>query len=203
MVNQQRWLSLMSSVGIEQNLDTFGRLCMLYKEKHRRYHTLAHINATLNHLDTIKGELTEPFNIELALWFHDVIYHPFSSTNELDSANLAVQFINNNNLGTAVQESVFDLIMATQHSAIADSNDQAYLIDIDLSILGARTPVYQKYSKDIRFEYKRVPYFLYKSKRKEVLQSFLDRDVIYNTSFFRAKLETQSRVNIQAEIDGL
>ena len=201
--NYDRWLQLMRRMGLDDNRKTFDDVISLYAEKHRRYHNAIHIDATLKHFDIVKEQIQKPDLVELSLWFHDVIYQPFSKSNELDSANYAVQFLQNNNVPSGVQRCVFDLIMATIHDAKTSSDDQAWLVDIDLSILGAKGDVYQKFSKGVRFEYRRVPFFLYKKKRKEVLNGFLQRDYIYFTRFFREKFESQARSNMINEMQSL
>lgn len=201
--NLDRWLRLMASFGFNQNVNMFNELVTSYQEKHRKYHTAEHINATLQHFDVVNSQFEKPKLVELALWFHDAIYTPFSSSNEADSAQWVKQFLHNNKTSPAVQTRVVELIMATLHTAQPDSKDKALLVDIDLSILGAKEPVYRQFSRDIRFEYKRVPYFLYKKKRKEVLRNFLNRETVYQTSYFRKKLESQARVNMESELDHL
>ena len=201
--NEERWLNLMESFGFNQNNDVFNALITSYQEKHRKYHTGEHINATLKHFDCVKDQFKEPRLVELALWFHDVIYQPFSTSNEADSAQWAKQFLNDNNASQESQNLIVELIMATLHAAEPTSKDEALLVDIDLSILGAKEDVYRQFATDIRFEYKRVPYFLYKKKRKEVLRSFLDRRTVYQTSYFTEKLESQARVNMELELDRL
>lgn len=137
------------------------------------------------------------------MWFHDVIYAPFSSSNERDSADLAETFLHENNASSGVIRNVRELIIATEHSSKASSSDQALLLDIDLSVLGTPTDVYKQFERDVRFEYKRVPYFLYRSKRKEVLEGFLNGKTVYRNGFFIDKLEEQARHNLLAAIDAL
>jgi len=201
--NLDRWLLLMDALGFNQNADTFNALTNAYAQKHRRYHTAEHIDATLRHFDVVKAQFEKPQFVELALWFHDAIYEPFSSSNEADSAQWAKEFLHKNKASSEAQALIVELILATLHTARPVNKDQALLVDIDLSILGTKKEVYLQFSKDIRFEYKRVPYFLYKKKRKEVLLSFLNRDSIYQTSYFRKELESQARVNMEFEMGHL
>jgi len=202
-MNQTRWLSLMEQLGFSDNLAVFSELYTAYSEPHRRYHTVKHIDAVLKHLDSASALIENIEQVELALWFHDAVYAPFSSSNERDSARWAVQFLRDNNASTSMIDNVETLIMATVHSAKARNADEALLVDIDLSILGVKPEVYQQFESDVRFEYRRVPYFLYKKKRKEVLQSFLSRETIYQSEFFIDKFEVQARVNLQAALCAL
>ena len=202
-MNYKRWLQLMSGLGLNENSTTFNNLVKAYSEPHRRYHTLEHIGAMLKHFDCIKHIVQAPLLVELGIWFHDAIYQPFSSSNEADSADWAYRFLKENNAPESDAQCVFNLVMVTQHNSMPADNDQAILVDIDLSILGCESETYEQFEKDIRFEYKRVPYFLYKKKRKEILKQFLDRETIYQTAFFRDKYERRARSNMELALHKL
>ena len=199
----ERWQQLMNRLGISLNKDTYQALTKSYSEKHRRYHTGEHINATLKHLDSVAGLANDVVEIELALWFHDAIYKPFSANNELDSADWAVQFLVDNEIEKGRIDRVYKLIMATVHTAKTEGNDQLLMVDIDLSILGTSSLIYDQFEKDVRYEYKLVPYFLYRKKRKEICVSFLERDRIYQYDFFYELLERQARINLTNAIKRL
>ena len=76
--------------------------------------------------------------------------------------------------------------------------DTKYLIDIDLSILGAASNIFKEYENNIRKEYKWVPKYIYQKERFEVLKSFLRRKHIFYTELFREKYEHQARTNINS-----
>jgi len=202
-MNQSRWLALMAAWQFDQNFECYQALIDAYTESHRRYHTRAHIEAVLRHFDVVQSNLQNPRRVELALWFHDAVYAPFSSNNEKDSADWAVQFMQDNAADERNITQVYELIMATVHSNHRFENDVAWLVDIDLSILGTEEAIYLQFEKDVRFEYKRVPYFLYRKKRKEILQSFLDRPSIYQTDFFIHQYEASARDNIERALQQL
>ncbi len=203
MMDLERWQQLMGKLDISLNEDTYHALVKVYSEKHRRYHTGAHIDATLKHLDTVTDLANDSCEIEIALWFHDAIYKPFSASNELDSAVWASNFLSDNEVAKDRIDRVYNLIMATLHTAETKGNDQLLMVGIDLSILGAKPAVYDQFEKDVRYEYKFVPYFLYRKKRKEILDSFLERDRIYQYDFFYEKLEKQAKINLKNAIDSL
>lgn len=194
----------MSSFSLPENEITYRALVKAYGEKHRAYHTWEHIAACLQHLDAVRDQADHPEEIELALWFHDAIYKPFSSTNEKDSAIWAQEFFELNNFeDDEVVSRVFDLIMVTEHSGQTKTQDEKLMIDIDLSILGTPTHVYDQFEKNVRFEYKRVPGFMFKKKRRELLQEFLDRDPLYQNAYLRDKLEEQAKLNLEWAIEAL
>ena len=74
------------------------------------------------------------------------------------------------------------------------------MLDIDLSILGARDSVYDIYEKNIRFEYKRVPVFIYRKKRREILKQFLKNERVFTTNYFHTRYEAQARENLRRAI---
>lgn len=202
-MDESKWLGLMSRLGFDSNIETFLKLKFSYKEKHRYYHNINHINATLKYLNQAR-HLAHDYNaLETALWFHDAIYKVFSSNNELNSANWASDFLKLNDAEAALVEKVHGLIMVTIHNAAPFENDESLMVDIDLSILGCPSDVYKEFEVNVRKEYKLIPYFIYKKKRQEILKEFLARERIYTHEFFYEKLERQARVNLINAIDKL
>ena len=193
----------MEHLGLEENRDTYSSLVKAYSERNRYYHTGEHVNACLLEFDTVKHCAENPLEIELAIWFHDVIYKPFSSSNELDSALWATDFLSANDIDNNISSRVHDLIMGTCHTSSETVGDESLMVDIDLTILGAEPEVYDRFEKAIRQEYKLIPKFIYRKKRREILSSFLDREKIYQNSAFYTRLEKQARENIARAIQSL
>ena len=198
-----RWHNLMLALGVGANQDTFQRLIASYSEPHRYYHTARHIDACLTYLDQVRQLANYPAEIEIALWFHDAIYKPRATMNELDSANWCRDFLIANHIGQPVVERVHQLIMITCHNAAPVSEDEKLLVDIDLAILGAPANIYWQFEDNVRKEYKWVPGFIFRAKRKAILLGFLLRARIYHHEYFFHKLELQARANLQAAIERL
>lgn len=203
MMNQNRWQTLMSAMGLPPSTECYDALHAAYSEKRRFYHTVDHIEAMLTHFDGVKDIAERPEELELAIWFHDAIYKPLSKTNELDSANWAQAFLASRGYGEAGIERVHDLIMATLHNGSVKSHDEQLIVDIDLAILGAPPAVYDQFERNVRKEHRLVPWFIYRKKRKELLQSFLSSASIYNLDPFKEKYESTARYNIGRAIDML
>lgn len=193
----------MDAMRLPQSTECFNTLLSAYSERHRYYHTTEHISAMLRHFDNVRELAEHPNEVESAIWFHDAIYKPFSSTNEADSADWAKDFLTSNHYNTNGTQRIYDMIMATLHDGNVDTADQKLLIDIDLSILGAKPHVYDQFEQNVRKEYKFVPKFLYRQKRKQILQTFLHRDAIYNTEHFKNKFENNAKENIKRAIQQL
>lgn len=181
---------------------------MRYGEPQRAYHTLNHIEQLLIQLESIKHHLAEPHIIALALYYHDVIYDPTRSDNELQSAELATDALSPY-LSTEQCQQIYALIMMTanhQIDVLIDSekyNDAAYLLDMDLSILGAPWPTYKQYAKAIRQECTHVSDDRYRDGRTAVLQGLLVHPKLYLTDHYYNQLESQARDNIKHELTAL
>ena len=62
-----------------------------WSEPQRRYHTVAHLTAVLDHVDALAGRAEDADAVRLGAWFHDAVYRPDRSENEERSAQLAVR----------------------------------------------------------------------------------------------------------------
>ncbi len=202
-MDMENWLAIMKAYGFSENWDTAQSLLEAHQSPSRYYHTTEHISACLKHLEAVKSFVDDWKSMALAFWFHDAVYKPFSSKNERESADWAMQFLEVNAADREQILHVEALIMATCHNTSGLVGDVATLVDIDLSILGARPEVYDTYSLHIRKEYRLVPKFIYKKKRKALLQSFLDKSRIYTSHYFFEKLEKSARLNLDRELSHL
>jgi|25_taG_2_1085351.scaffolds.fasta_scaffold00670_6 predicted metal-dependent HD superfamily phosphohydrolase len=176
-----------------------------YGEPQRAYHTLNHIEQLLVQLENINHILSEPHITALALYYHDVIYDPTRSDNELKSTEFATDALSPY-LSTEQCQYIHALIMMTanhQLDTLVDNdkyNDAAYLLDMDLSMLGAPWSAYEQYAKAIRQEYAHVADDNYRDGRTAVLQGLLAHPKLYLTDHYYNQLETQARNNIKREL---
>lgn len=197
---KRRWSDLFADIDPVIVELEFDNLSDYYAESHRYYHTLDHISDCLDRFDEIKQELSEPFSVELAIWYHDVIYEPKNKDNEEQSALFAMNHLKILMLDADLLKTIRHLIELTKHPSIPDTNDEKYLLDIDLSILGADATVYDRYAADIRKEYAHIPAFVYKFGRKKILENFLATEKIYHTDVFSRRFENCARQNIKREL---
>lgn len=186
----------------DKDVEIFNLLGSQYKEDTRYYHNWEHIKAMLKGLDNYPDEINDRLSIELAIWFHDVIYVPLRKDNESRSAKFFYEQLSSY-LPVERTRKIMSYIEATKSHQKTTDRDLQVLLDLDLAILGQSKTVYQKYAAQVREEFGYVPNFLYKRGRKLVLKSFLDRAAIYQTPFFREKLEEQARENIKKELEEL
>lgn len=198
-----RWQRLMDAFKLPSCIDTFSKLSRSYSERHRAYHTAPHINACLQQLDLAHPLPVRAHELELAIWFHDAIYHPSSQSNEEDSAQWCTTFLDENIIESHIVERIKNLIMATEHNTQPKSLDEFLIADIDLTVLGSDHEVFKEYDSNVRFEYRWVPSLIYRRKRKQVLQGFLDREYIFHLEHYRRYFEDQARANLRQAISSL
>jgi predicted metal-dependent HD superfamily phosphohydrolase len=202
---ENRWMDLFSFASETGNTiqKGFQKLVEKYSEKHRHYHNLIHVDACLKHLDEIADCIVDIKPVEVALWFHDIIYDPKKNDNEKMSAEYAKAFLGSVNLASDVILKIEHLVALTKHPSFPETNDEKYLIDIDLAILAANKEHYDRYESSVRKEYGFVPSFLYKRGRKKILMSFIKSDRIYWTEHFYKKYENQARRNLKRAMENL
>ncbi len=176
------------------------RLLEAYGQTQRRYHTLQHLAECLLLYERHRGLARHPAEVELALWFHDAVYDVRGHDNEARSAAWARIELEAAGVGAEPIARIDALIMATCHRALPVGVDQQLLVDIDLSILGAASARFQEYEQQVRAEYAWVPRWVFRRKRRELLQEFLARAPIYSQPELRASLEAQARENLAQSI---
>lgn len=182
----------------------FGDLVSAYSSVGRFYHTMEHINHILETLEPLELVAIDFSVIQLAAWFHDVIYDPTSQDNEEKSAEYAEVVLTELSIPLTTIARVKTLILSTKtHQSPPDDIDCQILLDADLAILGAAKSEYKAYSRAIRQEYAWVPDQEYRWGRKQVLDKFLQRNRIYYTSELFQALEARARDNLEGEIGDL
>jgi predicted metal-dependent HD superfamily phosphohydrolase len=199
---------------IEDSLRVFGAdaasiataardLVAAYGEAGRHYHGRAHIEALLRLAGTHRDRLVDPASIELAIFYHDAVYDPTRSDNEVRSAGLAREHLIQLGAPPPVVERVAFLIDLTRHGATEpppNDDDALCFLDWDLSVLGAAPQTYDAYAAAIRREYAHVPEDAYRHGRGSVLSGFLAQPAIYRTAQFRLLWEAKARSNIEREL---
>jgi predicted metal-dependent HD superfamily phosphohydrolase len=169
-----------------------------YGENGRFYHTLPHIQHVLILLAPFANQVRDWTALQLAAWYHDIIYDPRASNNEEQSAAYATAVLRPLALPPATLNRVQQLILATKnHQAPPNDTDAQLLLDADLAILAANQVDYTKYAWAIRQEYGFVPEAAYRQGRTAVLHHFLSRPQLYH---HLTHLEQPARANLHWEI---
>jgi predicted metal-dependent HD superfamily phosphohydrolase len=176
-------------------------LAVRWREPHRHYHTMQHLEECLALFSTVRAEAARPAEVEAALWLHDAVYDPRSTDNEERSAALGTVMLVDAGAAPDAIERVRTMILATRHhdARIAEplsTDDAALVCDIDLAILGADRERFEEYERQVRAEYAWVPASVYGSRRAEVLRGLAARPYLFVTASLQARFEVRARENI-------
>jgi predicted metal-dependent HD superfamily phosphohydrolase len=199
---QVRFEQAFTTLGVEAAPEDFAALDSRYQEPHRAYHNWRHISECLGELDDQTGNGV----MEIAIFYHDAIYNTKGKENEEQSAKMCADVLSKKGVSQAVIYQAQDLILATRHVNIPRNEQEAAIIDIDLSILGRDPQRFQEYERNIRQEYGWAPIDAYRSGRKNILESFLGRaeqGSLYTLKKFRTKFERQAVSNLYWAIENL
>lgn len=171
-----------------------------YELPERKYHTRQHLEECLQGFEAHRHLAEHPAEVEAALWFHDAIYEVRGSGNEERSADWAFEALTAAGAAPDPAARVKALVLATRHSALPVGIDQQLLVDIDLAILGAERRRFDEYERQIRDEYAHVPGIVFRFKRRQILQGFLDRPSLYSLPPLKDALEARARENLHRAI---
>lgn len=200
----QSWTNLTSNYSDDELLlnKLWIEIHKKYTSKKRHYHNLNHIDYMLKLAANDQADLIDYDTLQFAIWYHDIIYNAVKSNNESKSATFARKRLKKLKIDPKKIENCADLIISTKKHEILNTQNQdnAYLLDWDLAILGTAWETYESYTQKIRKEYSMFPDFMYNKGRKNVLQHFLERPKIYYTEKYHNLLEANARKNIQKEL---
>ncbi|GAB3549111.1 hypothetical protein GCM10027343_30320 [Noviherbaspirillum agri] len=176
-----------------------------YAEPHRAYHNLSHVAALLMLADDVRAHIRHPEVVDLAIWFHDVIYDTRSADNEERSADFAHDAMRTMQIHGELIAAVRQCVLAMQrHEVLLQSHpDVPLFLDLDLSILGATEDIYRHYRDAIRTEYGWVADQEYCAGRASVLKKFQARPQLYFTRLMADRYEERARHNIALEVRDL
>jgi len=172
-----------------------------WSEPRRRYHTLDHLTAVLDHVDLLEEAAGDPDLVRLAAWFHDAVYLPDRSENEERSARLAERALPGAGLSPAATAEVARLVRLTvAHTPAADDPNGQVLCDADLAILATPADTYTAYTVAVRAEYAFVPPDAFREGRAEILRRLLDLPRLFHTPYGTREWEDPARHNLTHEL---
>ena len=193
---QQLWQRCLLDPTIDNSADIHQHLIDAYSEPQRVYHTLHHIQQCLSQFDKIRSLLQNADAVELAIWFHDVIYRPGAADNEQLSANQFME-MTSGLFDEVLRSTVSQHIMATLHCGEnADNPDTKYLVDIDLSSFGLPWPEFLRDSKCLREEMSHLSDEVFYRKQFEFQRNLLDQHRFFKSDYFYDNCEDQARKNL-------
>jgi predicted metal-dependent HD superfamily phosphohydrolase len=172
-----------------------------WSEPQRRYHTLDHLTAVLDHVDVLEETADDPDLVRLAAWFHDAVYLPDRSENEERSARLAERALPEAGLSADATAEVARLVRLTvTHAPSADDPNGQVLCDADLAILASPADAYAAYTAAVRQEYAFVPPDAFREGRAAILRQLLDLPRLFHTPYGTREWEGPARDNLTNEL---
>ncbi|CAL9481101.1 HD domain-containing protein [Streptomyces sp. enrichment culture] len=175
-----------------------------WQEPQRHYHTLAHLVAVLDHVDTLERYAADPDLVRLAAWFHDAVYLPERSENEERSARLAERALPEAGVPEHRSAEVARLVRLTvTHDPGEDDFDGQVLCDADLAVLASPPHAYAAYTAAVREEYHFVPNDAFRAGRCDVLRQLLALPRLFHTPFGHRHWEATARYNLRGELEML
>ncbi|MFI7872238.1 hypothetical protein [Streptomyces salinarius] len=175
-----------------------------WQEPQRRYHTLAHLTAVLDHVDVLAEHADDVDAVRLAAWFHDAVYLPERSENEERSARLAERALPEAGVPAEKTAEVARLVRLTvTHAPAGDDRDGQVLCDADLAILASPPSAYAAYTAAVREEYHFVPNAAFRAGRAAILRQLLDLPTLFHTPHGQREWEATARHNLTGELEML
>lgn len=168
-----------------------------YAQDFRRYHTLSHLLFCLSNLDKCKESLISPDQVEMAIWYHDIIYVPGSPDNEKESRDYFIAKLGRY-LPDEFQSGVCDLIMVTDLKNKPATPDQQYMCDIDVSSFGLDWQLFLHDSRDLYKEEvgPETEPLNYIARKIRFFEAVIEHPPIFYTEFFRELYEDKANANI-------
>ncbi len=180
----------------------FDTLFEHYREAHRHYHTPDHIRHCLEQFDLARDEMLDPDAVELALWFHDVIYESPGNENEQRSADWFMAMAEDD-LRADLCARVCEMIMVTVHPSEPAGGDEQMVVDIDLSSFALPWERMKRDSEAVRREMRHLSDREFYAGQIRFLDSLLSREAFFGSKFFNRRSEVAARANVTRYLEEL
>jgi len=199
---QLLWRQCLLDQSADNSAAIHQQLVDSYSEPQRVYHTLNHIEHCLTHFDRISAQLQNPVAVELAIWFHDVIYVPGGADNEQLSADLFME-LTQDCFDDSLRNTVYQHIMATLHDGSQiDNNDTKFMVDIDLSSFALPWPEFSRDSNNLRKEMSSLSDEDFYRKQFVFQQNLINQPRFFKSDYFYENYEDQARQNLADLFEG-
>lgn len=206
-----RWRLLCASMHVEQRIaDKWGdAIRARYLEPCRRYHTLSHLSEMLGYFDEFKDRLQRGDLVQLAIFFHDLVYNGVPRQDERQSADEYRRFATDAGQPDDDAGLVYRWIVATADHKVSpeDTTDCRFFMDFDMAILGTPWPQYERYFRAVKKEYQLLKRknalvweVLWCIGRPRAMAGFLQVEHIYATPEFRERMEVIAFENLAREM---
>ena len=196
------WVRCLNAGTANDADEVFSTVLAHYSESHRKYHTPRHIDHCLRQFDLAADQVEDQDAVEMAIWFHDIIYDLPPTENELKSAVL-FHDTTKGRVDPVFSRTVYDMILITMHKVAPSRNDDKLLVDVDLSSFGLPWKEFKKDSENVREEFSDKSDKDFYSAHMKFMQSLLDRPSFFSSDYFRSKLEDSARSNVHRLMEEL
>ncbi len=160
----------------------------------RAFHNMRHIDDCLLRFDEVASRLDDPDAVELALWFHDVVYVPGDPSNERRSAEFFVTRAGG--AAVALRRRVVALILATERRQAPRTSDARFIDDIDLAGFGGTWGAFARNSRRLRREFASVGDAEYHRGQWKFLSELRRRRRFFRTAYFSDRYGAQAHANL-------
>lgn len=204
----QRWQKAWKTAGATVLVpDAWGRgLLSAYAESLRAYHNTDHLQDVLDKMDWARTQNESALSgaewtaLELAIFYHDVVYDPCARDNEAQSRNIFLYHAKGAGIPSDIVDVAAGLIDLTAQHRRARTTAEKIMADCDLAIFGAPAEIFVRYDQGIRREYAHVADVDYAPARADVLRGYLSQEKIFKTALFQSAYETTARSNLSTAI---
>lgn len=188
----------------------FGDIIQAYCERHRFYHTPEHLAALMDLVDPLP--LIDPVSVKMAIFYHDYVYETDPqalqemrqgqrASNEERSAQRAISAMTTLGFPADTIERTARMIRLTANHQLEsqDSQDAAFFLDMDMSILGAQPQQYGLYVSQIFSEYAILGRQAVTKGRLDFIAATLQSPRIFHTDPFIFRYDAKARANLARE----
>jgi predicted metal-dependent HD superfamily phosphohydrolase len=175
----------------------------MYRQPGRHYHDVRHLAWVVRHITAICAEhpADDAGAVVAAAFFHDAVYDPTRHDNEAQSAALAERALTELGWAPARISAVAAMVLATiDHDVATADADTQIVLAADLAVLAADPAPYGDYARAVRKEYAHVGDEAWRTGRRAVLRSLLDRQHLFAPRLGLARWEQRARANITSEL---
>ena len=175
-----------------------------YTKKWKFYHNLNHVYSFVNLFEKYNKFINNYKNeFLISIYFHDIIYIPSRNDNEEESINMFNKFYNEVKPNNLNKEKVIEFIAETKNHSLSKDYDFELdlFLDMDMQIVADEN--WEDYENKIRKEYCFVDETEYKNKRRQFLQSLVNKNRIFRTQIFYDTYEQIAKNNITNIINKL
>ena len=175
-----------------------------YTKKWKFYHNLNHVYSFVNLFEKYNKFINNYKNeFLISIYFHDIIYIPSRNDNEEESINMFNKFYNEVKPNNLNKEKVIEFIAETKNHSLSKDYDFELDLFLDMDMQIVADEIWEDYENRIRKEYCFMDETEYKNKRRQFLQSLVNKNRIFRTQIFYDTYEQIAKNNITNIINKL